>query len=155
MVDRGGFCVDVPAKTTTLINTIWEGIRMKKEAKFFICRHCGNIAFKVEDSGVKMVCCGDQMEELVANTTDAATEKHVPVYTVNGNTVEVQVGSVPHPMLDEHHIGWVCLHSQEKTQFQWLTPGEEPKAEFVLTVGDKPVTVYEWCNLHGLWKADF
>ena len=126
---------------------------MKKELKFFICKHCGNIAVKVEDSGVSLVCCGETMGEITANTTDAAVEKHVPACTVEGNTIHVQVGSTAHPMLEEHHIGWICLYTEQGTQFHWLKAGEEPKADFILAGGDKAVAVYEWCNLHGLWKA--
>lgn len=122
--------------------------------KFYVCKHCGNIAEKIVDSGVDMVCCGDPMQELVPNTTDAAQEKHVPDYKVNGNTIEVQIGSTIHPMTEEHHIGWIFLETELGTQCRKLKVTDEPKAVFVLAPGDKAVTIYEWCNLHGLWKVD-
>ena len=127
---------------------------MNTTPKFFICKHCGNIVEKVQDSGVPVICCGEAMNEMAANTTDAAREKHVPAVTVEGAVVHVQVGSVLHPMLEEHHIGWVWLQTEKGGQRCCLTAGMEPKAAFVLAEGDKPVAVYEWCNLHGLWKVD-
>ena len=121
--------------------------------KFFICRTCGNLVKIVKESGVPMMCCGQKMEELVPNTTDAAGEKHVPVATVADGTVTVQVGSVEHPMLPEHFIQWIYLETENGGQFKELKPGEAPAATFAL--GDeKPVAVYEYCNLYGLWKAD-
>lgn len=121
---------------------------------FYRCEHCGNIAIKPFDSGVPLVCCGDEMEELVANTQDAALEKHVPVITVDGNKVHVEVGSVPHPMIDEHYITFVCLVTEKGYQIAPLKPGQEPQADFALVDGDKAVKVYEYCNIHGLWVAE-
>ena len=92
------------------------------------------------------------MDELVANTTDAATEKHVPVVTVDGNNVTVQVGEVAHPMVPEHYIQWIFVKTVKGGQRKLLIPGTEPKAEFCL-VDDKVLEVYEYCNLHGLWKV--
>lgn len=96
----------------------------------------------------------DGLEEIVANTTDAATEKHVPVVEVSGNIVKVSVGSVAHPMLDAHYIQWIALETAEGVQKKALTPGSAPEASFALTDSDKPVAAYEYCNLHGLWKTD-
>ncbi|NLW78244.1 MAG: desulfoferrodoxin [Ruminococcaceae bacterium] len=127
---------------------------MKDAPKFFICKHCGNVAEKLVDSGVPMICCGEPMEEMKANTTDAAQEKHVPVVTVSGNEISVQVGSVLHPMLPEHHIGWIWLDTKLGGCRRSLTTDDEPKAVFTLAPGDEAIAVYEWCNLHGLWKAD-
>ena len=121
--------------------------------KFYICETCGNIITHVNASGVPVFCCGKPMKELVPGTTDAAVEKHVPVYTVEGNTVTVQVGSVEHPMLDVHFIQWVAVESKEGVQIKYLQPGQAPKAVFALSEGDELVAVYEYCNLHGLWKA--
>ena len=122
--------------------------------KFYICRHCGNIIVKVTDKGVPVICCGEKMEELVAGTVEASAEKHIPDVTVNGNTVEVKVGSVLHPMLPEHFIQWIWLETEKGFQCAKLQPGQEPAATFVLADGDKAVAAYEYCNLHGLWKAD-
>ena len=92
-------------------------------------------------------------EELTPNTTDGAYEKHVPVIEQQGDHVTVRVGSVAHPMLDEHYSVFIALETEKGVQVKWLNPGEAPAAEFTL-VDDKPLTVYEYCNLHGLWKAD-
>lgn len=124
------------------------------DVKFYYCKHCGNIAVKPFDSGVPLVCCGEQMEELTANTTDAAVEKHVPVVTVDGANVRVEVGSTLHPMTEEHWITFICLVTEKGYQFVPLTPSDQPVADFVLAAGDKPVKVYEYCNLHSLWVAE-
>lgn len=129
---------------------------MNTTPKFYVCNHCGNVIEKLYDTGVPVMCCGEAMAELVPNTKDAAQEKHVPVYTQEGNVITVQVGSVPHPMLEEHHIAWIWLQTKQGGQRGVLTwPDGEPKASFVLAPGDEAVAIYEWCNLHGLWKADF
>lgn len=122
--------------------------------KFYKCMHCGNVAIKTFDAGVPMVCCGDKMTLLEPNTTDAATEKHVPVATVEGNIVNVVVGSVEHPMAAEHYITFICLETKKGFQVAELTPEDQPKASFAVAPGDEAVAVYEHCNLHGLWKAD-
>ncbi|MDD5857308.1 MAG: desulfoferrodoxin family protein [bacterium] len=123
------------------------------EQKFYICEHCGNIVTKVKDAGVPVMCCGQKMKELIPGTTEAATEKHIPVYSVEGNLVKVQVGSVAHPMLPEHYIEWVFLQTAQGTQCKKLHPGEAPQASFALCEGDTVEAVYAYCNLHGLWKA--
>ena len=123
------------------------------EQKFYICKHCGNIIAKVKDSGVPVVCCGEKMAELVPGTTDAAVEKHVPVYEVKDGKVYVTVGSVEHPMLPEHYIEWVSLQTKQGNQRKCLKPGEAPKVRFLLD-DEKPLAVYAYCNLHGLWKKD-
>ena len=123
------------------------------EQKFFICEHCGNIIAMVKDKGVPVMCCGQKMTELVPGTTDAAVEKHVPVYSVEGNTVSVVVGDVEHPMLEEHYIEWVSLQTKQCNQRKVLKPGEKPEVCFALCEGDEVEAVYAYCNLHGLWKA--
>ena len=94
------------------------------------------------------------MQELIPNTTDAAGEKHVPVISIDGQTVTITVGSVLHPMLDVHYIEWIMLETREGRQRKALKPGDEPKAVFALVPGDEVVAAYEYCNLHGLWKAE-
>ncbi|MEG0803799.1 MAG: desulfoferrodoxin family protein [Pygmaiobacter sp.] len=120
--------------------------------KFYKCSHCGNIIAYVENKGVPVLCCGEAMQEIIPGTVDASFEKHIPVITVEGNKVTVVVGAVEHPMLPEHHIEWIALETTEGNQRKALTNGI-PKAEFMLTDGDKVVAAYEYCNLHGLWKA--
>jgi len=123
------------------------------ELKFYRCSHCGNIIAYVKDSGVPIVCCGEKMAEIIPGTTDAAVEKHVPVYTVEGNLVKVKVGSVAHPMLEEHSIEWIALQTNKGNQRKVLKPGEAPEACFCICDGEEVQAVYEYCNLHGLWKA--
>ena len=128
------------------------------EQRFFACEICGNIIAMVKPSGVPVVCCGQKMKEIVPNTTDASQEKHVPVYTVEGNLVKVQVGSAPHPMLAAHHIEWVSLEwvslqTKAGNQRKALVVDGAPEVTFALTDGDEVEAVYAYCNLHGLWKA--
>ena len=121
--------------------------------KFYKCAHCGNVIEKVVDSGVPVVCCGEEMEELIPNTVDASGEKHVPVVTrIDEHTIKVEVGSVPHPMLPEHFIEWVYLQTDKGGQRKVLNPGDAPHVTFCLGE-DKPIAVFAYCNLHGLWKA--
>jgi len=108
----------------------------------------------LNEGGGTLVCCGNDMEELVPNTVDAAVEKHVPVIEVEGNKVTVKIGSVTHPMVDEHWIEWIYLETKEGVQRKCLKPGDEPKAVFVLNDGDEVVSAYEHCNIHGLWKKE-
>ena len=120
------------------------------EKKFYICKHCGNMIGMIKSSGVNVVCCGDPMTELKPNTVEASQEKHLPVVTIEGNIVKVKVGSVEHPMTEEHHIAWIYLETEQGGQRKKLAVGSKPEAEFALA-GDKVVGVYEYCNLHGLW----
>jgi len=126
---------------------------MSMEQKFFICEHCGNIIAMVKDKGVPVMCCGQKMTEIIPGTTDAAVEKHVPVYTVEGNKVHVTVGEVAHPMLPEHYIEWISLQTKFGNQRKELRPGEAPETCFMLCDGDEVEAVYAFCNLHSLWKA--
>jgi superoxide reductase len=123
------------------------------EMKFYKCAHCGKIIAVVKETGVPVMCCGQKMAEIVPDSTDAATEKHVPVYTVNESTVKVSVGSVAHPMTEEHYIEWVALKTSQGNQRKMLKPGEKPEVCFALCEDDTVETVYAYCNLHGLWKA--
>ncbi|MDU4145345.1 MULTISPECIES: desulfoferrodoxin family protein [Clostridium] len=124
------------------------------ETKFLICKHCGNIVEVIRDSGVSIVCCGEKMNELKANTTDGAVEKHVPVVNIDGNKVEVVVGSTLHPMVEAHYIQWIYLKTDKGVQKKYLSPSDEPKAEFVIGDDEKVIEAYEYCNLHGLWKKE-
>jgi len=126
---------------------------MCREPKFYVCKHCGNMVNMLHDSGVKMICCGDEMTELVANTTDAAVEKHVPVITVKDDIVTVTVGSVPHPMTPEHKIVWIYLQTEKGEQLNCVDTQDVAETTFKMTDGDKIIAAFEYCNLHGLWKA--
>ena len=127
---------------------------MCESPKFYVCKHCGNLVGMIHASDVPMICCGEPMTELVPNTTDASQEKHVPVVSVSGSTVTVKVGSAPHPMLAEHHIAWIYLLTEKGGQRKCLPLSGEPAAVFALAEGDKVLSAYAYCNLHGLWKAD-
>ena len=121
--------------------------------KFYKCAHCGQIILKVKETKVPVVCCGEPMKELVPNTTDAANEKHVPVIEVNGNVVNVKIGSVEHPMIDVHYIEWIVLETTNGYQTVRLQPGVKPEATFILAEGEQVVKAYEYCNLHSLWAT--
>ena len=123
------------------------------EMKFYKCPNCGQIAAIVKETGAPLVCCGQQMKALAAGETDAAVEKHVPVFTVENNTVYVTVGSTEHPMLPEHYIEWIAVQTDYGNQRKALSPGSEPKACFSLCEGESVQAVYAYCNLHSLWKA--
>ncbi len=121
--------------------------------RFFICRHCGNLVGLIHDAGVPMMCCGQKMEALEPNTTDAAGEKHLPVVKADDKTVCVSVGEVNHPMSEEHSIQWVYVETKNGGQRRAFKPGEAPQVTFCVGE-DKPVAVYAYCNLHGLWKTE-
>ncbi len=121
--------------------------------KFFICRHCGNLVGVINDAGVPLMCCGQKMEQLIPNTVDAAGEKHLPVVTVEGNLVKVNVGAVNHPMLAEHFIEWVYVLTDKGGHRVALEPSAAPTAVVALA-DEKPLAVYAYCNLHGLWMTE-
>ena len=121
--------------------------------KFYKCEICGKIVAMVKETPVDTMCCGQAMRELVPGTTDGAAEKHVPVYTLEGNTVKVKVGSMEHPMTDAHHIEWIAIETENGNQRKELKPGDKPEATFALVPRDKVKSVYEYCNIHGLWKT--
>lgn len=127
--------------------------------KLYICKVCGNIITKLNDSSVPVVCCGEQMEELVPGVTDGAMEKHVPDFLISTRKdgtkqVAVTVGAVLHPMMKEHYIQWIIVETNKGFHVCKLTPDCEPKANFELPADEEVTAVYEYCNLHGLWKAD-
>lgn len=120
--------------------------------KFYKCETCGNVVVKLVDSKVPLVCCGSKMQELVSNTVDASNEKHVPQVTMlENNMIKVEVGSVAHPMTEEHHIAFIYV----ETDKGGIKVDLKDKPEAVVALGDaKPLVVYEYCNLHGLWKTE-
>ena len=120
--------------------------------KFYKCETCGNVIVKLVDSKVPVMCCGKKMKELVPNTVDASNEKHVPVVTMlDDKRMKVEVGSVAHPMEAAHHIAFIYVEKENGGIKVDLTD----KPEAIIYIGDqKPVAVYEYCNLHGLWKTE-
>ena len=122
--------------------------------KYLRCAHCGNIVACVYESGVPVMCCGERMGEVVPGVTDASVEKHVPVIEINGNIVEVRVGSIEHPMSAEHYIEWISISTKEGNQRKQLLPTDKPVARFSLVDGDEVLCAYAYCNLHSLWKSE-
>ena len=119
--------------------------------KFYKCSECLSIAMEVvpgKHSGEKT------FQELQANTTDASGEKHVPAVVPDSDKILVKVGELEHPMLEEHYIMCIYLETEQGGHLKVLKPGDKPEAEFLLKPGDKPLAAYEYCSLHGLWKAD-
>ena len=121
--------------------------------KFYICEKCGNIVGMINASGVTPHCCGQKMTVLEAGVVEASREKHIPEVTVNGDEVKVVVGSVLHPMAEEHSILWVYLETDKGGQRKNLEVGAAPEVTFAL-YDEKPIAVYAYCNLHGLWKKE-
>lgn len=113
-----------------------------------------SIIMLIGGKGTDIFCDGKPMTFLTANTTDAAHEKHVPHVTVDGKKIFVKVGNVAHPMTEEHLIQWIYLQTKRGGQYVHLKATDKPEAEFVLADGDEAIAAYEFCNLHGLWKAD-
>lgn len=122
------------------------------EQKFYVCKHCGNMVAFVKDAGVPIMCCGEKMSEVIPCTTDAAVEKHIPVYEVKDGKVFVSVGEVEHPMADVHYIEWISIQTDKGNQRKCLTPGQKPEAVFAICDDETVEAVYAYCNLHGLWK---
>lgn len=124
---------------------------MDKLNQIYRCNVCGNIVELVHRGAGTLVCCGEDMEEIQANTTDGATEKHVPVIEKSGTGVIVKVGETPHPMEEAHYIEWIEIMVDGKVDRQHLKPGDKPEAKFNI---DSPgMVAREYCNLHGLWKS--
>lgn len=149
---------------------------------FYRCEKCGNIVALIQSGGGELACCGQAMTKLQANSTEAAVEKHIPVLTNEGGRIKAVVGSVTHPMTDQHYIQWIAMVVGKRIEIVHLKPGKEPKAAFSYVIGEeevifvgendeivpncegnpcnfvfnstRKVTVYAYCNLHGLWKAE-
>jgi len=124
---------------------------MTEKLQIYKCQVCGNIVEVVHTGAGELVCCGKPMTLLAENSTDAATEKHVPVVEKTADGFRVIVGSVAHPMEDKHFIEWIEVIAEGKAYRKFLNPGDAPEALFKI-LADK-VTARAYCNIHGLWKA--
>ncbi len=124
-----------------------------KNSRFYVCERCGNVIGMIHDSGVSVVCCGQKMKNLEAGVVEASIEKHLPVVEVCENTVKISVGSITHPMTEEHNISWIYLETDRGGQRKAISAGEAPEAVFALA-NEKPLAAYAYCNLHGLWKTE-
>lgn len=124
---------------------------MAKQLEIYKCDLCGNIIEVLHGGAGELVCCNQPMVLLTENTVDAAKEKHVPVIEKTSDGIVVKVGSVPHPMEEKHYIQWIELIANGKAYRQHLSAGDKPEACFPNVAG--PLTVREYCNLHGLWSS--
>ncbi|MBO5914637.1 MAG: desulfoferrodoxin [Clostridia bacterium] len=124
-----------------------------KEVKFYVCETCGNLVGMINESGVPMMCCGKKMQQIVPGTVEASKEKHIPVATLENGVLTVNVGSVDHPMTEEHLIEWVYVQTDRGGQRKVLNAGDAPNLTFVFD-DEKHLAVYAYCNLHGLWKTE-
>ncbi len=120
---------------------------------FYVCRTCGKVMTQLTEKHIPTMCCGSPMEKLVAGTTEASIEKHIPVYEVENGMVDVCVGAVEHPMSPEHFIEWVAIETNKGSQIKHLAPNTKPECKFVLLEDEVVLSVYAYCNLHSLWKA--
>lgn len=118
------------------------------------CEICGNIIAVVNDSSMPVICCGQEMKEIIPNTTDGAFEKHVPKVAADCKKVTVTIGETDHPMTTAHYIEWVALETTNGNQRKELKPNDTPTVCFALCENEKPICAYAYCNLHGLWKKD-
>ena len=123
---------------------------MARRFEVYKCEICGNIVEVLSGADGALACCGENMKVLKENTVDAAREKHVPMVTRSEEGIVVNVGSVDHPMTNEHYIEWIELIGRDTTYTAFLKPGDKPHACFPKLDGD--VIVRAYCNLHGLWK---
>jgi superoxide reductase len=124
---------------------------MTKKLQIYKCEVCGNIVEMLHEGAGELVCCNEPMKLFEENTVDAAKEKHVPVMEKTAEGTKVKVGSVAHPMEEKHYIEWIEIIADGKAYRQFLNPGDAPEATFNIEAGN--VTVREYCNVHGLWKA--
>ena len=120
-----------------------------KIVKFFKCNICGRIECIVDNEEKDLMCCGEEMTELKPNTVDAAVEKHIPTYSIEGDMISVKVGDIEHPMTEEHYIMWIACFDNNSVEFVKLTPNDKPEARFK---NAEQFELYAYCNLHGLWK---
>lgn len=123
------------------------------KTKFYECELCGNFVGLIRQGDGTMICCGKPMTNVEANTKEASLEKHIPVIEVFGDEIRVKVGSIEHPMTEEHHIEWICIMNEDTTQRKSLNSTDKPEASFVIKETGK-IKVYAYCNLHGLWMTE-
>ena len=120
--------------------------------KIYLCKKCGNIILKLEDKTKALSCCGEKMELLIPNTVEAAVEKHLPVYEIMENIINIKVGEVEHPMTLEHYISFIILANDEEYTIKRLSPNQKPEVSF--SYNEKYNKIYSYCNLHGFWLTE-
>lgn len=123
------------------------------EERFYFCNTCGNLMIAALASGVMPYCCGEKMTLLKANTSEGNGEKHLPVVTFNsGHSMTVRIGTLPHPMTAQHNIRFVCVETTQGCIVRYLKEDDLP--EVCIRFNGKPIAVYAYCNVHGLWRVD-
>lgn len=122
--------------------------------QFYKCSHCKNVIAFAHNSGVPVICCGEKMQEIVSNSTEASLEKHIPTVQIKGNLVHVEIGEETHPMVKEHYIEWIVLETKNGLQYKKLNPDDEPKANFYISSNDNVLCAMAYCNIHGLWAKE-
>lgn len=129
-----------------------KGENEMKEKKYYRCEVCGNLVEMIEESGIPMICCNQEMTLLTPGSVDASAEKHVPDAFMGDGLVKVNVGKDDHPMTKQHYIQWITLVTEQGSQTKCLCPDDKPTVTFYLN-GEKPLAVYAYCNIHGLWMT--
>ncbi|KJR46424.1 Superoxide reductase [Desulfosporosinus sp. I2] len=127
---------------------------MTKLRELYVCRICGNVVEVVNPGATALVCCNKPMDKLEAGVKDASLEKHVPVIEKMSEGIKVKVGSVAHPMEEKHFIQFIEVLTKEQVLRAELAPNQAPEADFLLNKSDEVIEVREYCNVHGLWKAN-
>jgi superoxide reductase len=122
---------------------------------FYRCNLCGNLVELIINGGGELICCGEPMEKLIPKEKEEGNEKHLPVVEIKGNEVTVKVGNVAHPMTDSHHIEWILIFYNNKIQKIKLNYTDDPKATFIVEEDFNDMEIYEYCNIHGLWKSTY
>ena len=123
--------------------------------RFFKCNICGNLVELINDGGGELVCCGEPMEELVAKTEEEGKEKHLPIVSEEKGRILIKVGEVPHPMTEVHYIQWITIEYNNKVQRVKLNYSDKPEAYFDVNEDFHEIQVYEYCNIHGLWRVTY
>ncbi len=118
------------------------------------CQKCDNMVLELIKKPCNLMCCNDELVEVVPKTIDTGKEKHLPAVKVDGKKVEIKVGEIPHPMQDVHFINLIILETSKTVHVTKLTPNDEPVTSFMMTEDEKPLNAYEYCNIHGLWKTE-
>lgn len=120
--------------------------------KIYVCKKCGNVVLKLEDKSETLECCGELMDLPNANTIDVAVEKHLPVYEIKENNINIKVGEVEHPMTEEHYISFIIMTSENNYMIKKLLVSDKPEASFIYN--SEYNKIYAYCNLHGLWLTE-
>lgn len=129
-------------------------MELNTNVRFYYCKHCGKICVLVNETGTPTICCGEVMEELKPNQVDFVEEKHIPKITRHGQEVIITIGSKLHPMHSDHYIQWIMIQTNKGFHKRNLNPVDDPIARFTLQDDERLINVFDYCNLHKLWRAE-